>query len=171
MLKLVLGRYFTGIAQEETFHKYITISCCNYQEVTFLGNFVFKFCNLYCLQVDLPELDNPVSEKLRNFVSFLMDNRPGGCSFLVIKEESKNRLTFFGYLIEDRTESTMSYYEFLQHIQKQVKSWRRPWDLEPNPTKLLAQGVTKLDRYIHIIVIVIMENTHSIVVTMDAHME
>ncbi|XP_033742326.1 protein transport protein Sec24A-like isoform X2 [Pecten maximus] len=72
--------------------------------------------------IDLPELDNPVSEKLRNFVSFLMDNRPGGCSFLVIKEESKNRLTFFGYLIEDRTESTMSYYEFLQHIQKQVKS-------------------------------------------------
>ncbi|XP_060080427.1 protein transport protein Sec24A-like isoform X2 [Ylistrum balloti] len=72
--------------------------------------------------IDLPELDNPVSEKLRNFVSFLMDNRPGGCCFLVIKEESKNRLTFFGYLIEDRTESTMSYYEFLQHIQKQVKS-------------------------------------------------
>ncbi|OWF43608.1 protein transport protein Sec24A-like isoform X2 [Mizuhopecten yessoensis] len=72
--------------------------------------------------IDLPDLDNPVSEKLRNFVSFLMDKRPGGCSFLVIKEESKNRLTFFGYMIEDRTESTMSYYEFLQHIQKQVKS-------------------------------------------------
>ncbi|KAF6029798.1 SEC24B [Bugula neritina] len=38
------------------------------------------------------------------------------------REDSRNRHVFIQYMIEDKTESSMSYYEFLQHIQKQQKS-------------------------------------------------
>lgn len=72
--------------------------------------------------IDLPELENPTSEKLRSFVSYLLDCRPGGTTFYVIREDSKYRMAFFQHMVEDRTESSMSYYEFLQHLQKQIKS-------------------------------------------------
>lgn len=41
---------------------------------------------------------------------------------LIFREDSKARIEFFQFFVEDRTESSMSYYEFLQHLQKQVKS-------------------------------------------------
>lgn len=72
--------------------------------------------------IDLPELENPTSEKIRTFISYLLDNRPGGTTFYVLREDSKLRMEFFQYMVDDRTESSMSYYEFLQHLQKQVKS-------------------------------------------------
>lgn len=72
--------------------------------------------------IDLPELENPTSENVRAFVNYLLDNRPNGSTFYVVREDSKLRMEFFQYMVEDRTESSMSYYEFLQHLQKQVKS-------------------------------------------------
>lgn len=44
-------------------------------------------------------------------------------SLYTYREDGKYRMQFFQHFVEDRTESSMSYYEFLQHIQKQVKSW------------------------------------------------
>ncbi|XP_070186969.1 protein transport protein Sec24A-like isoform X2 [Littorina saxatilis] len=70
---------------------------------------------------DLPELENPTSERLRCFISHLMDSRPGGVTFLVLREDSKLRNRFFQYMVEDRTESSMSYYEFLQFVQQKIK--------------------------------------------------
>ncbi|KAL8573166.1 hypothetical protein ACOMHN_036151 [Nucella lapillus] len=70
---------------------------------------------------DLPELENPTSERLRSFIGRLMDSRPGGVSFLVLREDSKARHLFFQYMVEDRTENSKSYYEFLQFIQQKVK--------------------------------------------------
>lgn len=70
---------------------------------------------------DLPELENPTSDRLRCFVNYLMDARPGGVTFLVLREDSKMRQHFFKYMVEDRTESSMSYYEFLQFLQQKVK--------------------------------------------------
>lgn len=72
--------------------------------------------------IDLPELENEKSEMMRNFITDLLDNRPGGASFYVIRDDSKRRLQFFEHMVEDRSESSMSLYEFLQHLQKQVKS-------------------------------------------------
>lgn len=37
------------------------------------------------------------------------------------RENSKMRHHFFQYMVEDRTESSMSYYEFLQFLQQKVK--------------------------------------------------
>lgn len=71
---------------------------------------------------ELPELDNEGSERLRGFISYLQENRSNGVSLHVVKEDGRGRLQFFHHFVEDRTESTMSYHEFLQHIQKQVKS-------------------------------------------------
>jgi len=33
-----------------------------------------------------------------------------------------NRPLFMQHMIEDKSESAMSYYEFLQYLQKQIKS-------------------------------------------------
>ena len=37
------------------------------------------------LQMDLPELENPTSERIRSFVNYLIDSRPSGVMFLVIR--------------------------------------------------------------------------------------
>ncbi|XP_076459524.1 protein transport protein Sec24A-like isoform X2 [Babylonia areolata] len=71
--------------------------------------------------MDLPELDNPTSDRIRNFINYLMDSRPGGVSFLVLRDDTKQRNHFFQYMVEDRTESSMSYYEFLQFLKQKVK--------------------------------------------------
>ncbi|XP_061197117.1 protein transport protein Sec24A-like isoform X3 [Saccostrea echinata] len=72
--------------------------------------------------IDLPELDNERSELMRNFITDLLDNRPGGSCFYVIRDDGKRRMEFFERMVEDRSESSMSLYEFLQHLQKQIKS-------------------------------------------------
>lgn len=42
-------------------------------------------------------------------------------SLFNFREDSKQRSKFFERLIEDRTDSSLSYYEFLQHIKNQIK--------------------------------------------------
>ncbi|XP_012934788.1 protein transport protein Sec24A [Aplysia californica] len=71
--------------------------------------------------IDLPELENPTSEMIRCFVNFLIDSRPNGITFLVIRDDSKHRHLFFQHMLEDRTENSMSYYEFLQFLQGKAK--------------------------------------------------
>ena len=41
--------------------------------------------------------------------------------FYVTREDSPNRVLFIENLLEDRTESTMAYHEFLTFIQKQLE--------------------------------------------------
>ncbi|KAK3591332.1 hypothetical protein CHS0354_028438 [Potamilus streckersoni] len=71
---------------------------------------------------ELPEVETEMSERLRNFLSHLLESRPTGATFTLVREDGKHRLKFFEYMVEDRTESSMSYFEFLQHLQKQMKS-------------------------------------------------
>jgi len=68
--------------------------------------------------LELPELENPQSEQLRNFISHLQSQRPFRATFHLIKEDSKSRNMFLQYLIEDRSESSYSYYEFLQYLKQ-----------------------------------------------------
>ncbi|XP_043917273.1 protein transport protein Sec24B-like isoform X2 [Protopterus annectens] len=68
----------------------------------------------------LPELDNPLSEKTRAFVSWLRENRCLYPVLHVIKDEAPAKTEFFQHLIEDRMDSGLSYYEFLLHIQQQI---------------------------------------------------
>ncbi|XP_038061133.1 protein transport protein Sec24A-like isoform X2 [Patiria miniata] len=70
---------------------------------------------------ELPELANPASERLRTFIMWLLDKRAFAAPLQIIREDSKKRVLFLRNLVQDRTESSMSYFEFLQHLQKEIK--------------------------------------------------
>ncbi|XP_071399176.1 protein transport protein Sec24A [Centroberyx affinis] len=72
--------------------------------------------NLYVL----PELDTAESQRTRAFVGWLRDQRPFYPTLHVIRDESQLKSNFVQNMIEDRTESALSYYEFLLHLQQQV---------------------------------------------------
>ncbi|XP_029303141.1 protein transport protein Sec24A isoform X2 [Cottoperca gobio] len=72
--------------------------------------------NLYLL----PELDTAESQRTRAFIGWLRDQRPFFPSMHVIRDESQLKPTFMQNMIEDRTESALSYYEFLLHLQQQI---------------------------------------------------
>ncbi|XP_054611063.1 protein transport protein Sec24A isoform X2 [Dunckerocampus dactyliophorus] len=74
--------------------------------------------NLYLL----PELDTAESQRTRAFVGWLRDQRPFFPTLHVIREESQLKVSFMQNMIEDRTESALSYYEFLLHLQKQISN-------------------------------------------------
>ncbi|KAG7462002.1 hypothetical protein MATL_G00197230 [Megalops atlanticus] len=68
----------------------------------------------------IPELDTPTSERTRAFLSWLQETRPFAPVLAVVKDDSTAKTSFFQHLVEDRTESALSYYEFLLHIQQQM---------------------------------------------------
>uniref|UniRef100_A0A0A9X976 Protein transport protein Sec24A n=4 Tax=Lygus hesperus TaxID=30085 RepID=A0A0A9X976_LYGHE len=70
---------------------------------------------------ELPELDNAESKELRNFVNFLQNEKPIAPPLLIIKDDDPLRIVFMEKLIEDKTESGHSYYEFLQRVKLLVK--------------------------------------------------
>uniref|UniRef100_A0A3Q4BF91 Uncharacterized protein n=1 Tax=Mola mola TaxID=94237 RepID=A0A3Q4BF91_MOLML len=72
--------------------------------------------NLYLL----PELDTAESQRTRAFIGWLRDQRPFFPSLHVIRDESQRKASFMQNMIEDRTESALSYYEFLLHLQQQI---------------------------------------------------
>lgn len=67
----------------------------------------------------IPVLENPLNIALLKFIDELRSLRPLHAMLLIIREDTKDRLTFLNKLIDDRTESSMSYHEFLQHVQRQ----------------------------------------------------
>ncbi|CAK6957313.1 protein transport protein Sec24A isoform X2 [Scomber scombrus] len=72
--------------------------------------------NLYLL----PELDTAESQRSRAFIGWLREQRPFYPTLHVIRDESQLKASFMQNMIEDRTESALSYYEFLLHIQQQI---------------------------------------------------
>lgn len=71
---------------------------------------------------ELPEMENPESEKLRTFVSWLNSSKPYQAPIKVIREDGKMRHLFVERMIEDRFEGSLSYFEFLQHLKQQMKA-------------------------------------------------
>ncbi|KAK3696689.1 hypothetical protein QZH41_013042 [Actinostola sp. cb2023] len=68
----------------------------------------------------LPELENPLNERVRCFIDYLQSQRTCHAVLHVFREDSRNRTLFLNNLMDDRAESVMSYYEFLVHLQRQV---------------------------------------------------
>ncbi|MEQ2282983.1 Protein transport protein Sec24A [Ameca splendens] len=68
----------------------------------------------------LPELDTAESQRTRAFIGWLRDQRPFFPSLHIIRDESQLKPHFMQNMIEDRTESALSYYEFLLHVQQQI---------------------------------------------------
>jgi len=71
--------------------------------------------------LDLPELDNQDSERLRTFIHHLNSNKSHNVSVKIVRDDSKQRMLFINHLVDDRSESSFSYYEFLQHLKTQIK--------------------------------------------------
>lgn len=70
--------------------------------------------------VELPTLETMASERTRAFVSWLQESRGFSAAFHVLKDDPSAKSSFFQYLVEDRSESAFSYYEFLLHVQQQL---------------------------------------------------
>ncbi|KAM7441154.1 Protein transport protein Sec24B [Porites harrisoni] len=68
----------------------------------------------------LPVLENPQSERVRTFVDYLQSQRTCHANIYILREDSRFRMLFLQNLVDDRSESVMSYYEFLVHLQKQI---------------------------------------------------
>ncbi|KAI1902920.1 hypothetical protein AGOR_G00021270 [Albula goreensis] len=68
----------------------------------------------------LPELDTAESVRTRAFIGWLREQRPFFPILHVIRDESQLKASLMQNMIEDRTESALSYYEFLLHLQQQV---------------------------------------------------
>ncbi|KAK7144090.1 hypothetical protein R3I93_015062 [Phoxinus phoxinus] len=68
----------------------------------------------------LPELDTAESSRIRALIDWLRERRPFHPVLHVIRDESPLKAEFLQYLIEDLSESALSYYEFLLHLQQQI---------------------------------------------------
>ncbi|XP_066587390.1 protein transport protein Sec24A [Prorops nasuta] len=88
--------------------------CCNVLGVASFSAIPEEF-------YDLPELDTTESERLRNFVFSIQEEKPFYATVQILRDDSHFRTIFTERLIEDRIESALSYYEFLQHLKTQVK--------------------------------------------------
>uniref|UniRef100_A0A0P4WA53 Protein transport protein Sec24A n=1 Tax=Scylla olivacea TaxID=85551 RepID=A0A0P4WA53_SCYOL len=69
----------------------------------------------------LPELDTTESQMLRNFVAHIQRSKPYPAPIVVLKEDNPARMLFIQHLVDDRTEGSHSYVEFLQFLKSQVK--------------------------------------------------
>merc|ERR1719153_1548998 len=70
---------------------------------------------------DLPELDNEDSERLRTFIQSLNNSKGFPVNVTIVRDDSKNRQSFITLSVDDRSEASFSYYEFLQHLKSQIK--------------------------------------------------
>lgn len=73
----------------------------------------------YCY--GLPSLNTPENESLQAFIESLNENKPYDPIIQIIRDTSTCKSQFFEKLVDDRSESSLSYYEFLQHLRTQVK--------------------------------------------------
>ncbi|CAF0744717.1 unnamed protein product [Didymodactylos carnosus] len=81
---------------------------------------VQTFSSLLSDSYSLPELDNSLSVKIQNFLSYLIQDRPHGVAIHILREDSPNRYLFTRHLVDDKSESTMSYVEFLRYVRDQI---------------------------------------------------
>ncbi|KAL0290379.1 UNVERIFIED_CONTAM: protein transport protein Sec24-like CEF [Sesamum calycinum] len=73
-------------------------------------------------QFTLQQYDNPLSKKLNAIVNEIRRQR---CSYLRLKFCKKgdpSGMTFFSHMVEDKTQSGLSYVEYLVHIHRQIQS-------------------------------------------------
>ena len=71
--------------------------------------------------LDLPELENEDSERLRTFIHFLNNRKSHSVPVKVIRDDGNQRHLFISMLIDDRSQTSYSYYEFLQQLKSEIK--------------------------------------------------
>lgn len=70
----------------------------------------------------LPELDNPLSRKVRSIVSDLLEKRPNSMKLHVVRQKDKPEMLFRQFLVEDKgLYAGASYMDFLCHVYREVR--------------------------------------------------
>lgn len=72
--------------------------------------------------IELPVLDNPISENIRNFIEYLNGLRHVPSPLILLRDDGRDRDLFYDQLVEDRTKDSMnmSYVEFLRSLQERL---------------------------------------------------
>ncbi|XP_055611461.1 protein transport protein Sec24A [Uranotaenia lowii] len=73
----------------------------------------------FCME--LPSRETPASEALFAFIDSINEEKPYSSYIQVIRDTSQFRSLFSEKFVDDRNQSSLSYYEFLQHLRTQVK--------------------------------------------------
>eukprot|EP00123_Amoebidium_parasiticum_P013051 comp21736_c0_seq3/m.30753 comp21736_c0_seq3/g.30753 ORF comp21736_c0_seq3/g.30753 comp21736_c0_seq3/m.30753 type:complete len:252 (-) comp21736_c0_seq3:543-1298(-) len=70
----------------------------------------------------LPVLDNDLSRRVQSILGHIREQYPHALMLTVVKEDDPRvRMLFLKHLILDRTDTMMSYVEFLQHAEKNFR--------------------------------------------------
>ncbi|KAM4564851.1 protein transport protein Sec24D isoform 1-T2 [Fundulus diaphanus] len=70
----------------------------------------------------LPELDNPLSRKVRSIISELLEKRPNSMKLQVVRQRDKAETLFRQFLVEDKgLHGGTSYMDFLCFVHREIR--------------------------------------------------
>ncbi|XP_019711723.1 protein transport protein Sec24D [Hippocampus comes] len=70
----------------------------------------------------LPELDNPLSKKVRSIINDLLEKRPRSMKLHIVKQKDKPEMMFRQFLVEDKgLHGGTSYLDFLCHVHREIR--------------------------------------------------
>ncbi|XP_029381974.1 protein transport protein Sec24D isoform X2 [Echeneis naucrates] len=70
----------------------------------------------------LPELDNPVSKKVRSIISSLLEKRPNSMKLQIVRQRDKPEMLFRQFLVEDKgLHGGASYMDFLCYVHREIR--------------------------------------------------
>ncbi|XP_059211053.1 protein transport protein Sec24D isoform X2 [Centropristis striata] len=70
----------------------------------------------------LPELDNPLSNKVRSIISDLLEKRPKSMKLQIVRQKDKPEMLFRQFLVEDKgLHGGASYMDFLCYVHREIR--------------------------------------------------
>ncbi|XP_051284770.1 protein transport protein Sec24D isoform X2 [Dicentrarchus labrax] len=70
----------------------------------------------------LPELDNPLSKKIRSIITGLLEKRPNSMKLQIVRQKDKPELLFRQFLVEDKgLHGGASYMDFLCYVHREIR--------------------------------------------------
>ncbi|KAI3802852.1 hypothetical protein L1987_30997 [Smallanthus sonchifolius] len=73
-------------------------------------------------QFVLQQYDNPLSKKLNEVVNEIRSQRCNYLRLKLCKKGEPSGMTFFSYMVEDKSSNGLSYVEFLVYVHRQIQS-------------------------------------------------
>ncbi|KAM7366196.1 hypothetical protein PAMP_015659 [Pampus punctatissimus] len=70
----------------------------------------------------LPELSNPLSNKIRSIISGLLEKRPNSMKLQIVRQKDKPEMLFRQFLVEDKgLHGGVSYMDFLCYVHREIR--------------------------------------------------
>lgn len=70
--------------------------------------------------IEVPIVDSELNKRIRTIIKAIRSSHPRHLLLHVVKETSRERFDFVKHLVDDRSDSAMSYAEFLSHIHRSI---------------------------------------------------